>query len=195
MMNTTIKSFLALAIALFAFNSVDAQKKVKAFKIAKVMDLSAESVWEVVAVDYGRIAQSHPKIINSEYINGTLKAGEGAQRVCYFNEKGSQYLKETMLDFNPSEMTFTNQVDQAGKFPVDPEYTRAIYSVEDLGNGKSRLTFDMEFRTKPAMMGGMMKRSFSKLIEDYFIAIEHHIRTGEAVTKENFKEVKKQYES
>ena len=51
----------------------------------------------------------------------------------------------------------------------------------------------MNYRTKPAFMGGMMKGSFKKLINDYFIAIEHHVKTGEKVTKDNFKEIKKAY--
>ena len=40
-----------------------------------------------------------------------------------------------------------------------------------------------------------MKGKFKKLISDYFIAIEHYGKTGEAVTKENFKEIKKQYKA
>jgi len=172
-----------------------AQKKVKTFKVSKVIELPAETVWAIVGEDYGSIAYSHPKIISSNYINGTLAAGEGAERVCLFNEKGTQFLKEKMTDYDAANMTFVNKVFQAGKFPVDPEVTQAIYKVEDLGNGTSRFSFDMQFRTKPAMMGGMMKGQFKKLIEDYFIAVEHHARTGEKVTQENFKEIKKQYKS
>jgi len=44
-------------------------------------------------------------------------------------------------------------------------------------------------------MGGLMKGKFKKLIADYFIAIEHHIRTGESVNKSNFKSIKKLYAS
>ena len=51
----------------------------------------------------------------------------------------------------------------------------------------------MNFRTKPAMMGGMMKGQFINLMKDYFIAIEHHIKTGEKVTKDNFNTIKSKY--
>lgn len=163
--------------------------------VSKEFNLPAAKVWQVVGEDYGAIANSHPKIINSSYINGSLEAKEGAERVCNFNEKGTQYLKEKMINYDPANMTFINTVYQAGKFPVDPEVTQAIYKVEDLGNGRSRLIFDMQFRTKPAFMGSMMKGKFKGLIEDYFIAIEHNVRTGEAVTKENFKEIKRKYKS
>jgi len=50
----------------------------------------------------------------------------------------------------------------------------------------------MNYRTKPAFIGGMMKASFRKLIADYALAIEHHLKTGEAVNKDDFRAVKRQ---
>lgn len=182
-----------LATITMAFTPTQTDKKVKHFRVEKVIRISADTLWNIVAEDYGAIAYSHPKIIKSEYINGTLQAGEGAERVCYFNDDGSQFLHERMVDYDPDNMQFTNKVFHAGKFPVDPDYTFAVYKVEDLGDGTSNLSFDMQFRTQPAVMGGMMKGSFKNLIADYFIAVEHHAKTGEKVTKDNFKEIKKQY--
>ncbi|WP_165819363.1 SRPBCC family protein [Flagellimonas aquimarina] len=182
-----------LLLTVVSTQVVRAQKKVQKFTESKVIDLPAEKVWAIIGEDYGAIAYSHPKIISSNYINGSLKAGEGAERVCHFNEKGTKFLKEKMVDYNPEKMSFTNTVYQAGRFPVDSEYTKAYYSVKALANGKSKITFEMHFRTKPAFMGAMAKGSFKKLIRDYFIAIEHHAKTGEKVTKENFRKVKKLY--
>ncbi|WNJ17014.1 SRPBCC family protein [Pontibacter sp. G13] len=192
-MDVIIKSLLPLTLLLFAVSVVQAQKKVQTFKVSQVINAPADKVWAIVGQDYGAVANSHPRIISSNYINGSLQAREGAERVCNFNDKGTQFLHERMVNYDPDNMTFVNQVFHAGKFPVDPDYTRALYKVEDLGNGQSRMTFDMQFRTKPAMMGALMKGNFRKLIEDYFISIEHHARTGEVVNKENFKQIKKQY--
>lgn len=175
--------------------SLVAQKKVKDFTVTKVIPHSADKVWAVVGEDYGAIANSHPKIIFSEYINGSLKAGEGAERVCHFNEKGTQFVKEKMVNYDPANKTFLNQIYQAGKFPVDPEYSYAVYKVEPISANSSRFTFDMHYRAKPAIMGGLMKGQFKKIINNYFIAIDHHVATGEKVTKENFKEIRKQYVS
>ncbi len=193
-MKLTIR-ILTLGILVACSGKLQAQKekKVQKFKVSKVIDLPADQVWAVVGEDYGKIAHSHPKIIASDYVNGTMKAGEGAERVCYFNEKQTQFLKEKMINYSPESMSFTNTVFQAGKFPVDPEYTKAVYRVKDLGNGKSAFSFDMQYRTKPAIMGAMAKGKFKKLINDYFIAVEHYGKTGEKVTKENFKRIKKQY--
>jgi len=192
MTNAIRKSTLLLFVITFT-TSAKAQKKVQRFTESKIIDVPAEKVWEIVGEDYGAIAYSHPKIISSNYINGTLEAVEGAERVCNFNEKGTRYLKEKMINYNPEAMSFTNTVYQAGRFPVDPEYTKAVYKVERLSNGKSRLSFNMEYRTKPAFMGAFAKGNFKRLIRDYFIAIEHHAKTGEKVTKENFRKIKKKY--
>lgn len=189
----TVSALALLSLVFFSFTPPKTDKKVKTFYVERTIDLSAETIWKIVGEDYGSVAYSHPKIINSKYINGSLGAQEGAERVCNFNDDGSQYLHERMEDYNPTNMQFTNVVFHAGKFPVDPDYTRAIYKVESLGEHKCKVSFDMQFRTKPAMMGGVMKGSFKKLMDDYLLAVEHHARTGEKVTQDNFKEIKKQY--
>ena len=187
------KSFLTLAVMLVSLLAIGQSKKVQQFTVSKVLNIPADQVWAVVGEDYGAIAYSHPKIVSSAYIGGTLQAGEGAQRVCHFNDKGTRFLKEKMLNYNPAEMTFINQVFQAGKFPVDPDLTRAVYKVKAIDATTSEISFDMQYRTKPGFMGGMMKGSFKKLINDYFIAIEHYVKTGEKVTKDNFKDIRKLY--
>lgn len=192
-----MKSFIKLSIAmgalLFGFSSLQAQKqkKVQTFTVSHVIQAPADKVWAVVGEDYGAIAHSHPKIISSDYLQGSLKAGEGAERVCHFNEKGTRYVKEKQVNYDPQNYTFKNQVFQAGRFPLDPDYTYAIYKVEPIDANSSRFIFDMNFRTKPAFMGGMMKGRFKQLIKDYAIAVEHHIQTGEKVNKDNFKSIKK----
>lgn len=178
---------LVPAVALVAQKT----KKVQTFSETKVLPFSAEQVWAIVGEDYGKVADSHPRIISSDYINGELKGCEGAERVCNFNQAGTQYLHERISDWNPEAMSFTNTVFHAGKFPVDPAYTKAIYKVSPIDANSCEISFNMQYRTKPAIMGGFAKGKFRKLIRDYFIAIEHHLSTGEKVTRDNFKSIKK----
>ncbi len=194
-MEYLIRTAILLLAAILIVYPLSAQKKAQSFTLSKVLNVPADEVWKAIALDYGAVSRSHPKVIESEYINNSLKGEVGAERICYFNTKKSKYLKERITDFNDQEMVMTNAVFKAGKFPLDEENTRAVYSVEDLGNGKSRIGFDMRFRTKPAFMGFMAKGKFKKLIKDYFIAIEHHIKTGENVNANNFKSIKKNYSS
>lgn len=194
-MKTIIRSsFLSLMLLSTAF-SLQAQKKAQTFTVSHQIQAPAEQVWKVVGEDYGAIAHSHPKIVSSDYINGTLMAGEGAERVCHFNEQGTRFLKEKQVNYDPAHYTFKNQVFQAGKFPVDPDYTYAIYRVEEIDAQRSRFTFEMHYRTRPAFLGGLMKGNFKKLIRDYAVAIEHHVNTGEKVNKDNFKTIRKQHAS
>ena len=191
-MKLNLRLLASLLIMVLSF-SANAQK-VQRFVVERIIDLPADKIWAVVGEDYGAVANSHPKIVSSNYINGSLKAGEGAERVCHFNEKGTRFLKEKMIDYDPSNMTFVNQVYQVGKFPLDADLTKAVYKVEDLGNGKTLLKFDFQYRSNPAWMGKMMKGKFKGLIEDYFISVEHHAKTGEKVNQTNFKSIKKKYD-
>ncbi|WP_400079830.1 SRPBCC family protein [Winogradskyella sp. R77965] len=190
---------MALLFVIVSTNDVFAQKKrqkkVQKFKVSKIIPHSAEKVWAVVGEDYGAVAYSHPKIMTSDYVNGSLIAEVGAERVCYFNEKETQFLKERIISYDPENMTFVNQVFQAGKFPVDPKYTKGIYKIEAIDENSCRFVFNMEYRTKPAFMGGFAKGKFKKLIRDYAISIEHYVGTGEKVTKDNFRQVKKAFKA
>lgn len=171
------------------------EKKVQTLKISKVLPFSADKVWKVVGEDYGKIADSHPRIVYSEYLGGSLKGAVGVERLCNFNEKGTQYLYEKIASYDAENYTLVNTVFKAGKFPVDPSLTIATYKVIPIDGMSCEFVFDMQFRTKPAMMGGMMKGSFKKLLSDYFIAIEYHLTTGEKVSKANFKQIKKDSKS
>ena len=145
-----------LTMYTYPIQFVNAQKKVKTFTVEHIINAPAEKVWAVVGEDYGAIANSHPAIISSDYVNGTLKAGEGAERVCNFDEKGKQFLKEKQVNYDPKNYTFKNQVYQAGKFPVSPEHTFAIYKVIPIDKNTSKFVFDMTYRTTPAFMGGFV---------------------------------------
>ena len=46
------------------------------FKVEKVLNIPASQVWAIVGADYGSIANSHPKIVNSKYTNHSIDAKE-----------------------------------------------------------------------------------------------------------------------
>ncbi|MEL7535221.1 MAG: SRPBCC family protein, partial [Bacteroidota bacterium] len=124
-----MKSFLKISVlfslTILGFGFLQAQEKVQKFTVSHVIKAPAAKVWAVVGEDYGAIANSHPKIVSSDYINGSLQAGEGAERVCNFNESGTKYLKEKQVNYDPANYTFTNQVYQAARIFVNRLY--AIY--------------------------------------------------------------------
>ena len=189
----TIVKIGVLAIIMMSGLFVHAQKKAKSFTVTRVINTSVDQVWAVVGEDFGGIANSHPKIISSNYISGTLQSGEGAERVCNFNESGSKYVKEKQVNYDPVNHSFTAQIFHAGGLPLDPAYSNALYKVEPINGNSCKLSVTVSIRTKPAFMGGLAKGKFKKTMEDYALAVEHYAKTGEAVNKDNFKEIKKQY--
>lgn len=191
-MQTTVKTGFILFL-MMASLSVFAQKKVQNFTVTRVIKAPAEKVWAVVGEDYGAVSKSHPAIISSEYVGGSLKGGEGAERVCYLNEKKTKSTHEKQVEYDPQNYRFKAKVYEADGIPMDPEYTYAIYKVEKMGDNSSKLIIEMNIRTKPAFMGAMAKGKFKKTIEGYALAVEHHVLTGETVNKENFKEIQKKY--
>lgn len=166
-------------------------KKTIEVHASAVLPFDSATVWQAVAQDYGRIADSHPRIVKSEYRHGSLQGELGAERTCWFNESGSQLLHEQVVGWDDEAMRMENRVLEAARFPIDPDNSLGVYTVEDLGDGTSRFNVDFTFRTKPAMMGGMMKSQFERLMADYFVALEHHLETGEVVNKDNFKAIAK----
>lgn len=188
--------YLTLAIIALMSTAVMAQNKKQQQVIAeRTVQLPAEKVWRILAEDYGAIAHSHPMIIKSEYASGTVKGGQGAERMCYFNKKGTQMFHEQITKWEPEKMSFTQIIKDYKKFPIDKENTQVVYSVERINANTSKIKANLMYRTKPAFMGGMAKGKFRGMLEDYFLAIEHHIKTGEKVTVDNFKQIKKQYKS
>lgn len=166
-------------------------KKTKDLVVSADLPFPAAVVWGAVAEDYGRIAESHPLIVRSDYRHGSLRGELGAERSCWFNDKGTRVLHEQIIGWDDEGMRMQNRVLEAAGFPLDPDNTVATYMVDDLGDGTSRLTFDMRFRAKPGFMTGMMAGQFEDLIQDYFVALEHHLATGEVVNRDNFKAIAK----
>ena len=162
-------------------------------KIQKEFDIPADKIWTVVAEEYAQVSNSHPTIVESRFLNGHTEVKLGAERLCNFDEQGKQYLKERIVEFNPEKRSFTNAAWEAGKFPIDTSKTHGTFTVDDLGNNRSNVIFTMEYQTKPALMGALVKGQFKKLIKDYFISIEHYARTGENVTLNNFKDIRRKY--
>ncbi len=191
-MNSILKNGFVLLLMMAGLQAM-AQKKAQSFTVSREIPAEASAVWAVVGEDYGAVANSHPKIVSSSYINGALKGGEGAERVCNFNEKGTKFTHEKQIEYDAENYRFKAQVFAAEGLYMDPDYSYAIYKVLPLGDNKSRLEIKMNFRTKPAFMGTIAKGKFMATIEDYALAVEHHVKTGEKVTKDNFKGIKEQY--
>ena len=191
-MKATIK-FSVYMLIMFLGISVFAQKKVQTIEVEHIINAPAEKVWKVIAEDFDKISDSHPKLVSSDFLNGATETVVGCSRVCNYNEEGSKFLKETVTQIDNESMTLGIDIFAVQGLPINPEYSTATQKIVAIDANTSKMIMTVNYRTKPAFLGGLAKGGFKKGIRDYGIAIEHHIITGESVTKENFKAAKKKY--
>ena len=199
-MNTLKSNLFLLLLGVLAGTSLNAQEKQKGiatFVIYQEFDFPVETLWETVALDYGNIINSHPAIYSSVYTKGHTEGQLGAQRKLEFNKKGTKALTETIVSWDPENYTYNVQLDQADGFPINEEVTLATLTFKSLGPNRSSFQFDFSYGTTPKFMAGLAKGRFKSLLQDYMIALEHYILTGEQVnaTTGNFKDVKKAFKA
>ncbi|MEM6723043.1 MAG: SRPBCC family protein [Bacteroidota bacterium] len=170
-------------------------KKYKTVNVQIQIDAPADQVWEAMVLDYGEISNFSPYIYSSNYLNGSIKGIVGAERKCNFNEKGTRWTREQIKDIDAKNRIMRNVVVDGGKLPLNFDNSQAFYRVKDNGDGTSTASYEFQFRTKPAFMGGIAKGGFKKQLGGTLVGLKHYVETGEKVTASNgkYKEIKNQY--
>lgn len=170
-------------------------KKYKTILAEQIINAPAERVWEAMVLDYGEISNFSPYIYSSEYAAGSLKGEVGAERKCHFNEKGTRWSHEKIVELDQVNMVMKNVVIDAAKFPLDQDNSFAYYKVRDNGNGTSTASYEFRYRTKPGFMTGMVKGNFQKTLEGTLLGLKHYVETGEKVNPQenNWKEIQELY--
>ncbi|MEL6349948.1 MAG: SRPBCC family protein [Myxococcota bacterium] len=182
---------LALTSSTALGQSLD--KPRQTFHVERSFPVSADVLWDTAIVDFGGIANFHPRILASDYLEGSLTGELGAERYCNFDESGEQVIHEKIVAFDPEQHTLSVRIFQTDGVPLDIENTIIHTRIIPEGPDRSRFVMDMEYRTAPAFLGGFVKGSLRRDTQDYLIALEHHLRTGESVTVENFAIIRKGY--
>lgn len=180
----------SVLMVLLVSSTIFAQKKLQKLHTSAVVNVPARQLWKVIGEDYGAIANITPHLVSSKYIDSSKTIGsEGCERVCKLNASGSKFIKEKMINYDPTNMSFTNIIYQIEKLPLVS--SEAIYKIEAIDSVSCRIVLDMQYRTKPAFMGRLAKGKFKKMTRDISIYAEHYIKTGEKITKENYKRIKR----
>ncbi|WP_281615807.1 SRPBCC family protein [Flammeovirga sp. SubArs3] len=193
-----IKSIILMSVIsmLFSFKNASAQKvkRTHTFSIERVIPSSAEKVWNVVGNEFADVSKYHAGIVKSELINGSTKSEIGCERVCQLDDKGKKLVREELVEFDEQTMYFKAKVFDGEGVPTVPEYTFAEYEVKPIDEERCKLIITQTYRTKPAFIGGIVKGKFKQYTKEQMIFIEHYVLTGEAVSKENQKEILGKYQ-
>ena len=168
-------------------------KKVQSYSTSVIIKLPAEKVWKLISKDYGSVQNYADQVHKSEYLEGYNEGGENCERICYLNAEKTTYYKEKMVQVNDENMSYTNIMTEVGKLPIIPGVSKTVFAVKPSSNTTCALIAHSEYRTKPAMMGAIFKGKFKSTMNDYLISVAHHAKTGEVVTKTNFKQIKKAF--
>jgi len=166
--------------------------KVRIFNFQYILPFSADTVWKLVAENYGDVADYSNGLISSSYLKGATKGIEGCERRCDIDNKGT-YLIEKMVNLNSHKMQFTNLITQANKLPIVPLLSKTVFTLSASTNDSCKMTIEVHFRTKPAFLALFMKGVSSKQMANLAIGIEHFLKTREKVTKQNFATISKKY--
>ncbi len=172
-------------------------KKYRTVIAEQQINATPERVWEAMVLDYGEISNFSPYIYSSNYESGSLKGEAGAERKCSFNEKGSRWTHEKIVEIDHDNMIMKNIVIDAEKFPLNKDNSFAYYKVRDNGDGTTTASYEFRYRTQPGFMTGMVKGNFQKTLDETLLGLKHYLETGEKINASsgNWKEIKKQYDS
>jgi len=167
--------------------------KVKTFNFNYSLPFSAETVWQLLADDYGNVANYANGLVSSQYIKGSAYGREGAQRLCNMDVNGKTYLIERMVDVDVHKMQFTNEITEVARLPIEPFLSKTIFKLTPVTPGTCQLSIEVQMKTKPAFLVMLMGGASKKQMGDLAIGIQHYLQTKETVTKANFSKIRKLY--
>lgn len=185
-----------MLIILFAGVTVNGQKvnnynnNPKLIKVSSevIVNKAAAEVWKTLYSDYGNVALFHPSIASSSFTNGDKKGYKGAQRQCNIGEK--KYIKESIIEVENGER-FVVKLDEAEGVPFDQAY--AVYELSLITENQTKVTQTSYFRTKPAMIGKMMKRKMDEDLAGVIIGLKFFMESEQTVNADNFKSIRQVY--
>lgn len=142
-----------------------------------IIQASQNEVWRKLA-NLGAIQDFNPQVKKS-YYNTSLKAGEGAGRVCEFHRMG--IVNETAVAWKEGE-SFTLRILPVEKIPFYKSGD-AKFTLRSISNDKTEVTAVFEYTLKagivPKLMNSVaMKAQFAKGFEGILKGLKRHLEEG-----------------
>jgi hypothetical protein len=155
-------------------------KKVKMSKSLTV-NVSADELWEIVGPGFAQAGRWSTAVDHS-FGQGAGKF-DGAKcdtRSCDLSAKGFSSVNERIVEYDTSKRILSFDVFEG--MPSFVTYTNNRTVITDIGNGKSKADLQITLHMKPFMgmlMGGMMSKNLSNLIDSALEDLKVYAETGE----------------
>lgn len=150
------------------------------------LPFSKENIWAVLD-DFDNIHIWNPGVKNSHSTSSGITTGKGAQRHCDLAPFGS--FEEKITEYIPNEKMAINIHDGAKLPPI--KNMKALINLQELGRDETKVSFSFIYDTK-GFMGKIMnpimiKPKMTEGTENFLKGLEHFIKTGNKITKEQLK--------
>lgn len=152
----------------------------------RTIPFSKEKIWAVLD-DFDNIHVWNPGVKNSHSTSVGTLTGKGAQRHCDLAPFGS--FEERITEYIPNEKMAIDIYDGAKLPPI--KNMKALLTLKELGENETKVSFSFLYDTK-GFMGKLMnpimiKPKMTEGTENFLKGLEHFIKTGNKITKEQLK--------
>lgn len=138
---------------------------------------------------YGDIHIHNPGMVSSYYINNASRGKLNCERHCQFNDKLGLDEKITEVSENES---FTVVVTKHNlPFVKEMSANYILFSIEDNVTEVEMVSFNS---FSPNFMKYLMRGQMAKALGQHLFGLKYYIETGNAVSKNNYSEIFKNYE-
>jgi hypothetical protein len=148
-----------------------------------------EAVWDVLFNQFGDVNNFNPLIEGSKFTKG--ETGElGCERMCTLSPNNVVHERISRVEQGKN---FDIEIFEGGLPMMDKMIGR--FDIYVISENQTEVKITMNYTTKPAFMGGLMKGKMIKLFDKMVIGLKYHLETGDLVTKENIKRIQHEYNS
>jgi len=153
------------------------------------VNTNPEKMWEVLS-QYGDVSKFHAGVMESHNIEGSdNQASLGCERVCNIVDMGLRIqLLERIVEYEEG-YSYKYEVYKWKNFPIRTMLFG--FAILSGGHASTRLSLDIEYRAKPAILTPLLAGKMRKLARDVLLGYKHYAETGEK--RVPIRQLKKKY--
>lgn len=156
------------------------RKEVKMSKTVEV-NVPADELWKIIGPEFTEAGKWSTAVDHSAgQGEGQFDGATCDTRSCDLSAKGFTRVNEKITEYDPANRTMAFDVIEG--MPSFVTYTNNRTVITETGAGKSKAELQITLRMKPlmgALLGGIMKKNLSNLIDSALDDLRVYAETGE----------------